>query len=965
MLTHGTFRHRRRRVSVGLVIGLALGLLALASHEQGARGAFPGTNARLAYALSGAIWVINPDGTGATKIVDSTTATAPAFSPDGTKIAYVDHGRTQVVSASGGVPSAIGPALSTAAAPGEHPAWSPDATKIAVEGGTSGFATGLQVFRVSDGAVVGQYFPDTTASQAYIYPSWRPVGTTTDIAVERSQGRKGPDAAEIYLIHTSDGSTTNVTNTPNVQEYGQLDWTPDGQRLAFHATCTSQDGCSPDVSKLSSIAATGGSETQLATPVTGEGIAYSPDGTRIAYATGSSVVIANSNGSNPTSLPVAAKGLSWGGPSAPLVTGVSPGSGPIKGGNRITVTGSGFTGAYGVCFIPSGLNYGNPGGCTSAIQIVSDSQIVLTGLDFSTSPVQGASRQTYDVRVQRTANTPTSRSPVTAADQYTAELTVTGLSARSGPIKGGNRITITGTGFTGAYGVCFIPSGLNHGNPGVCQALKAGEVASDTQITLRPAAFIPDQTVASQTYDIVVQLLPSNHTLRSPTSTADQYTAKLAVTGVSPRSGPITGGNPVTITGTGFTGAYGVCFVPSGLNFGNRGGCGTDIHVVSDSKITLSAFDFSAFPQTVSSQTYDLVVQLLPKNKALRSATSAADQYTATLGCIRTTALAADTAPTSHAVARAAFVNTPPPSNVPPGFIIAKPICQPGAAKRPPIDAEKEAKKAYDRGYSQSLSDSSTTNGSVSNTLGALSSVPGPPQAKAVVGGLGKLFGLASAIENDAAKNAATRAKDPPDSHYTRIAAAKPAHLSPALARSLPASIRTRVLLAARLAASAVALSTNATTSINRAASAHAAHRSVWERRQMLATARFSRSLAGVLDREADDLTALRRSTLIARLNAGALTARRLSTLAHSVAAHGLPRSLSQLLHVLGVPAAQQSLLRTQMGSVTAPRGRSITYRALISQALSTTATLLHAYASNLRTYAGQVNRNPVSSNAS
>ena len=83
------------------------------------------------------------------------------------------------------------------------------------------------------------------------------------------------------------------------------------------------------------------------------------------------------------------------------------------------------------------------------------------------------------------------------------------------------------------------------------------------------------------------------------------------------------------------------------------------------------------------------------------------------------------------------------------------------------------------------------------------------------------------------------------------------------------------------------------------------------------------------------------------------------------MAAHGLPRSLSQLLHALGVPAAEQSLLRTQMGSVTAPRGHSITYRALISQALSTTATLLHTYARNLRTYAGQVQKNSVSANAS
>jgi hypothetical protein len=65
------------------------------------------------------------------------------------------------------------------------------------------------------------------------------------------------------------------------------------------------------------------------------------------------------------------------------------------------------------------------------------------------------------------------------------------------------------------------------------------------------------------------------------------------------------------------------------------------------------------------------------------------------------------------------------------------------------------------------------------------------------------------------------------------------------------------------------------------------------------------------------------------------------------------------------LPAAQQSLLRVQVASGSAPQGHSITYRALVAQALSVTATLLHSYAHNLRTYAGQVNKNPVSSNAS
>jgi hypothetical protein len=48
----------------------------------------------------------------------------------------------------------------------------------------------------------------------------------------------------------------------------------------------------------------------------------------------------------------------------------------------------------------------------------------------------------------------------------------------------------------------------------------------------------------------------------SPIVTADQFTyvPAPAVTGVSPPSGPLSGGTTVTITGTGFTGATAVSF---------------------------------------------------------------------------------------------------------------------------------------------------------------------------------------------------------------------------------------------------------------------------------------------------------------------------------------------------------------------------------------------------------------------
>jgi hypothetical protein len=202
----------------------------------------------------------------------------------------------------------------------------------------------------------------------------------------------------------------------------------------------------------------------------------------------------------------------------PTVTGLSPSSGPAAGGTVVSIIGTGFTGATAVHFGTA------PG---TNLTVTNDTSLSVT------SPAGSGV-------VNVTVTTPAGTSPITSSDEFTYPLvpTVTGLSPSSGPAAGGTFVTITGTSFTGATAVDFGP------NPATNVT-----VVSNTSITATsPAgAGVVDVTVTA----------PGG---TSATSPADQFTYGPTVTGLSPRSGPVTGGTLVTVTGTSLGGAIVVDF---------------------------------------------------------------------------------------------------------------------------------------------------------------------------------------------------------------------------------------------------------------------------------------------------------------------------------------------------------------------------------------------------------------------
>ena len=114
----------------------------------------------------------------------------------------------------------------------------------------------------------------------------------------------------------------------------------------------------------------------------------------------------------------------------PAVSAVSPASGPAAGGTAVTVNGSGLsTGATTVYF-------GTTTGKTVSVNA--------GGTQLTVKSPAGTSGTSVNVRVV----TPGGESPAVTADLFMYGPTITSLSRTSGPVGGGTKVTIGGTGFS-------------------------------------------------------------------------------------------------------------------------------------------------------------------------------------------------------------------------------------------------------------------------------------------------------------------------------------------------------------------------------------------------------------------------------------------------------------------------------------------------------------------------------------
>ncbi len=121
----------------------------------------------------------------------------------------------------------------------------------------------------------------------------------------------------------------------------------------------------------------------------------------------------------------------------PVVTGVTPASGPAAGGTVVTVSGSGFTGATAVYF--------------GTTRVTTTITVSARANQLTVKSPAGTAGNAVNIRVV----TPGGESAVVSGDTFTYGPIITSLSRSSGPVGGGTKVTITGAGFKTVHSVKF------------------------------------------------------------------------------------------------------------------------------------------------------------------------------------------------------------------------------------------------------------------------------------------------------------------------------------------------------------------------------------------------------------------------------------------------------------------------------------------------------------------------------
>jgi len=242
--------------------------------------------------------------------------------------------------------------------------------------------------------------------------------------------------------------------------------------------------------------------------------------------------------------------------TAPVVTSVNPSAGPLAGGTAVTIQGENFSGATAVKFNST------PGNIVS---------VSADGSNLSaTSPAGSAG--TVDITVV----TPAGASATSSADQfiYAPAPTVSSVQPATGSTGGGTVVTITGTNFTGTgYTVTAVNFG---GVPATFSVSADGLSISATS---------PAGSAGSVGVTVVT---PGGSGV---SATQFTYAPPPVVQSISPSYGPATGNTPVTIRGTGFSGATEVDFGSTAVTPASVSADGTSITATTPAASSVGAVD--------------------------------------------------------------------------------------------------------------------------------------------------------------------------------------------------------------------------------------------------------------------------------------------------------------------------------------------------------------------------------------
>ncbi|MGH9557039.1 MAG: beta strand repeat-containing protein, partial [Terriglobales bacterium] len=234
-----------------------------------------------------------------------------------------------------------------------------------------------------------------------------------------------------------------------------------------------------------------------------------------AHAAGPVTVLVTNPTSQSTQM---VNGFTFTGP--PVISSVSPNTGPSGGGTTVTIAGSNFASGSTVSF-----------GGTAATSVIFNSSTQLTAV--TPAHVAGAVNVVVAVPGQPNAT-------LTNGFTYLATPTITSISPNSGTAAGGTSTTITGTNFQSGATVSFGGT-----------AAASVTFNSSTQLT----AVTPARAAGA------VNVVVTNPGGQSATLTNGfTFLTALTITSISPAAGPPSGGTTTTISGAGFLSGATVSF---------------------------------------------------------------------------------------------------------------------------------------------------------------------------------------------------------------------------------------------------------------------------------------------------------------------------------------------------------------------------------------------------------------------
>ena len=177
------------------------------------------------------IFTMNPNGSEITDITESNSG-YPAWSPNGTKIAYSFYGHLHVINVNGTGDHQVGSDTNIA-----HPTWSPDGSTIAYTLYTSGTDSINKISASASSGTAGTEVTSKTTEYvgAFSYnsddenPQWSPDGTK----IAFTSNRDSYGHSDLFTMNPNGTDLTDLTNTTGHTSGDNVTWAPAGGLLYF------------------------------------------------------------------------------------------------------------------------------------------------------------------------------------------------------------------------------------------------------------------------------------------------------------------------------------------------------------------------------------------------------------------------------------------------------------------------------------------------------------------------------------------------------------------------------------------------------------------------------------------------------------------------------------------------------------------------------------------------------------